>query len=127
QHAGGAWRGSSPPVPWPFQGLRIAVRPGHPRKEGDPPGNDMWLTYSGNKEDIWISRVPVPIRYKIEGPVEDTFDSLTVGGKIPDWNIYAPRWAPAGIAAFPNARNRSLQLEDKDPYDYARAVRVFAE
>jgi hypothetical protein len=100
---------------------------GIPEKEGDPPGSDMWLTYSGNKEDIWISRVPVPIRYKIEGPVEDTFDHLPVGGKVPDWNIYSPRWAPAHITAFPGARNRSLQLEDKDPYDYARAVRVFAE
>jgi len=94
---------------------------------GDPPGTDMWLTYSGNKEDIWISRIPVPVRYKIEGPVNDSFDKVQVGGKIPDWNIYRPRWAPVSIAAFPSAKNKSLQLEDKDPFDYAKAVRVFAE
>lgn len=31
--------------------------------EGDvtPPGSDMWLTYTVNKEDAWVSRVPVPI------------------------------------------------------------------
>jgi hypothetical protein len=87
----------------------------------------MWLTYSGNKEDIWISRIPIPIRYKIDGPVNDTFDNLEVGGRIPDWNIYRPRWAQVGVVAFPSAKNKSLQLEDKDPYDYAKAVRVFAE
>lgn len=59
---------------------------------GDPPGTDLWITYSGNKEDIWISRIPVPVRYKVEGAVQDSFDALQVNGKIPDWNIYRPRW-----------------------------------
>lgn len=94
---------------------------------GDPPGMDMWLTYSGNKEDIWTSRIPIPLRYKVDGPVEDNFDHLEVGGKIPGWNIYQPKWAPVSIVGFPSASNKSLLLEDKDPYDYARAVRVFAE
>jgi hypothetical protein len=95
--------------------------------DGDPPGSDLWLTYSSNKEDIWVSRIPVPIRHKIEGPVEDSFDRLDVGGRIPDWNIHHPRWARTAVAAFPGAGNKSLQLEDRDPYDYAKAVRVFAE
>ena len=25
---------------------------------GRPPGQDLWVTYSSNKEDIWVSRVP---------------------------------------------------------------------
>src|SRR5262249_53441284 len=90
-------------------------------------GTDMWVTYSGNKEDIWISRIPVPVRYRVEAAVNDNFDDLEAGGKIPNWNIYRPRWASAGIAAYPSARNKKLELEDRDPYDYARAVRVFAE
>ncbi|HUX59505.1 MAG TPA: hypothetical protein VMV77_21205 [Bacteroidales bacterium] len=94
---------------------------------GDPPGSDLWVTYSSNKEDIWISRVPVPIRFKVEGPVEDTFDKIDVGARVPDWNLYSPKWAPVGIVAFPGAYNKSLQLEDSDPYNYAKAVRVFAE
>jgi sialidase-like protein/BNR repeat protein len=94
---------------------------------GNPPGTDLWLTYSGNKEDIWDSRVPVPVRYTAEGPVSDNFDKLEVGGRIPDWNIYRPQWAPVRVVAFPSAANKSLLLEDKDPYDYAQAVRVFAE
>ena len=94
---------------------------------GEPPGSDLWVTYSGNKEDMWVSRVPVPIRFKVEGPVEDTFDKLDVGARVPDWNLYRPKWAPVGIVAFPSSSNKSLQLEDRDPYNYAKAVRVFAE
>ncbi|MBL9216038.1 MAG: hypothetical protein JNG83_11225 [Opitutaceae bacterium] len=94
---------------------------------GDPPGSDLWLVYSSNKEDMWISRVPVPVRARAENPVSDTFDALEAGGKIPDWNIYRPRWAQVGVVAFPNSRNKSLRLEDSEPYDYAKAVRVFPE
>lgn len=28
---------------------------------GDPPGMELWLTYSMNKEDIWVASVPTPI------------------------------------------------------------------
>ncbi len=28
---------------------------GIPEGNGNPPGNDMWVTYSMNKEDMWIS------------------------------------------------------------------------
>jgi len=49
------------------------------------------------------------------------------GGAVPDWNIYRPQWAPVAVANFPSSGNRSLELQDKDPYDYAKAVRVFPE
>lgn len=94
---------------------------------GNTPGADLWVTYSMNKEDIWVTRIPVPVRHRITGPVHDTFDSLPAGGPVTDWNIYSPKWSPVGIAEFPSATNKSLRLEDKDPYDYARAIRVFSE
>ncbi|HEX5025245.1 MAG TPA: six-hairpin glycosidase [Agriterribacter sp.] len=94
---------------------------------GNPPGNDMWLTYSMNKEDIWVTRVPVPVRYDVDKPVNDDFNRLHAGGVIPGWNTYSSQWAPVSIAAFPGAANNSLQLMDEDPYDYARAIRVFKE
>lgn len=94
---------------------------------GNPPGNDMWLTYSMNKEDIWVSRIPLTIRYKIEGDIFDNFNDMETGGKVTDWNIYAPKWAPVEVADFPGIANKSLLLQDKDPYDYARAIRVFEE
>lgn len=94
---------------------------------GNPPGNDMWLTYSMNKEDIWVSRISVPVRYKVEGNVNDNFNNLKAGGAVTDWNIYAPKWAPVNVVDFPSSSNKSLLLQDKDPYDYARAIRVFEE
>lgn len=94
---------------------------------GAPPGNNLWVAYSMNKEDIWVSRIPVPVRDAVTGPVDDTFDALPAGGPIPDWNISSPLWAPVRVAAFPNDRNKSLELSERDPYEYARAVRVFQE
>jgi len=92
---------------------------------GNPSGNDMWLTYSVNKEDIWVSRVPLSIKYSVTGDVNDNFNNLELNGTVPDWNIYAPQWAPVNVVAFPDTHNKSLELSDGDPYDYAKAVRVF--
>jgi len=94
---------------------------------GQTPGPHLWVTYSMNKEDIWVSRIPVPVRDRVTGPIHDTFDGLTAGGPVTNWNIYSPKWCPVGVADFPSATNKSLELTDKDPYDYARAVRVFPE
>ncbi len=93
---------------------------------GNPPGNDMWLTYSMNKEDIWVSRVPTPIRYAIDGNVLDDFQNMKVGEGILDWNTYSPKWAPVDMVEESDG-NIYIQLKDKDPYDYARAIRVFEE
>ena len=94
---------------------------------GKPPGKDMWLSYTMNKEDVWISRIPIPVRYAVSGPVHDNFDDLQTGGPVKDWNIYSPAWAPATIAHSPSGKGNSLQLTDKDNYDYSRAIRVFRE
>ena len=94
---------------------------------GNPPGNDMWVTYSMNKEDIWISRVPLPIRHKVDKWVSDNFDRMQPGGAVTDWNVYNLKWAQVEVAKFPSAANKSLKLSDTEPYDYARATRVFPE
>jgi hypothetical protein len=91
---------------------------------GNPPSDDIWITYSMNKEDMWVSRIPLPVRYKVNGAVQDNFDDMQTNGAVTDWNVYAPKWAPINIVEFPNASNKSLQLKDGDPYDYARAIRV---
>ena len=64
------------------------------------------MTYSINKEDIWVSRVPLPLRHTVDRPVADTFDHVPPGGIIPDWNIYRPRWAEVGVADVPSTREQ---------------------
>jgi len=112
-----------------FLGMYKAFGPQYVRGivegNGIPPGNDLWVTYSVNKEDIWVSRVPLPVRSRVSGPVQDSFDSLKPGAFVANWNIYSPRWAPVHVADFPGPTDKSLELSDRDPYDYAKAVRVF--
>ena len=95
--------------------------------ESTPDGNDMWIVYSVNKEDIWVSRIPIPTLTEVNGDVHDDFDSCKPGGDVPFWNIYSPNWAKIEVMAFPSMENKSLRLSDNDPYDYAKAMRVFQE
>ena len=95
---------------------------------GTPPdaAHAFWLTYSVNKEDIWVARVPTPVAAVATGPINDDFESAAVGALPAGWNVYSPLWAPVRVAA-PTAGqpHRALEFRDEDPYDYARAIRVF--
>jgi len=88
--------------------------------------DDLWVAYSSNKEDIWVSRIPVPIQANETDPVQDNFNAMQPGGLIPNWNTYSPKWAPVTIAETPD-HSKALCLEDRDPYDYAKAERLFPE
>ena len=95
---------------------------------GTPPdaAHAFWLTYSVNKEDIWVARVPTPVAASAAGPVNDDFESATLGTLPAGWNVYSPLWAPVRVAAATAGQpNRALEFRDEDPYDYARAIRVF--
>jgi hypothetical protein len=92
---------------------------------GNPPGDDLWVVYSVNKEDIWISRIPVPITGVVDTPVDDDFNQMKPGGVVKNWNIYSPQWCPVEVAKSPDSTENVLMLKDFDPYDYAKAVRVF--
>lgn len=84
-----------------------------------PEDNAFYLTYSNNKEDIWLSRIAVPLSG------EETRDvSIDMGGaswkEIADtWNLTLPAWG--GIAL----ENGALVLRDRDPYHRAIAERAF--
>ncbi|MCH4553868.1 exo-alpha-sialidase [Aestuariibaculum lutulentum] len=93
---------------------------------GNPPGDDMWMTYSMNKEDIWMSRIPVPVKYVVEEDIHDDFENMKEGGHIIDWNTYSPKWAQVSLVKE-NSGNQCLLLIDEDYYDYSRAIRVFKE
>lgn len=95
--------------------------------DGPAPRGSLWLTYSMNKEDIWVCEIPVPIRDRAAEHVHDTFDGLASGGRVPGWNLYSPLWAGVAVADFPSAADKSLKLTDRDPCNYAKAERVFPE
>lgn len=94
---------------------------------GTPPdaAHATWITYSVNKEDIWVARVPVPLRSTVEGPVADSFSNDAVGSLPANWNIYSLRWAPVRVVDAGGSAGHALELRDEDPYDYAAATRVF--
>ena len=94
---------------------------------GNPPGDDLWVVYSVNKEDIWISRIPALVKRTVDGPVKDDFNNMVTGGIVTGWNIYSPLWCPVKIVEDPVSPEKCLMLKDFDPYDYARATRVFGQ
>jgi hypothetical protein len=111
-----------------YNGLDKAFGPQYVRGvevNGKPPGNAFWITWSMNKDDIWVSRVPTPVSARVSGPVRDDFNTGPIE-ELP-WNLYSPLWASTRLAEFPSVTNRSLELRDREPADYARAVRVFPE
>lgn len=91
------------------------------------PGGSLWLTYSVNKEDIWVSQVPVPVRWQVEGPVHDLFEQFQPGTIVPGWNIRSGKWTPVTLVDLSEEHCRCLELRDRDPYDEACAMRIFAE
>lgn len=92
---------------------------------GKPADNNMWVTYSMNKEDIWVSKIPIPVEDKQTTPVNDVFNNLPTGKEMDEWNIFSPLWASVSIEN--NNNKKVLTLHDKDPYDYAKAERLIPE
>lgn len=90
---------------------------------GLPPDKNMWVTYSMNKEDIWVAKVPVPVVSKVEGQIDESFNSMRAGEELKYWNIYSPLWASAKIEKTADG-SKALVLRDKDRYDFAKAERV---
>ncbi|WP_316829897.1 six-hairpin glycosidase [Pedobacter aquatilis] len=86
---------------------------------GKPADGKLWVTYSMNKEDIWVSSVPVPVNDQATQHVNDDFSTMAKGKELEWWNIYSPLWASVKV------ENGALTLKDKDPFDYAKAERIF--
>src|SRR5699024_3501179 len=78
----------------------------------------MWLTYSMNKEDMWVAKVPLPVAEKQIDAVEDDFSASNARELFNKWNIYSPLWARVELV------EGAISLSDKDRYDYGKAERV---
>ncbi|MHC4388729.1 MAG: hypothetical protein ACYSX1_08985 [Planctomycetota bacterium] len=95
---------------------------------GNPPDNHLWNTYSVNKEDIWVSRTPLPVHGTVGKYFSQDFEKVSDESQLSMWNLYVPQWAPISIVEDPVRRgNKCLELKDEEPYDYAIAQRAFPE
>jgi hypothetical protein len=65
---------------------------------GTPPDGKLWVTYSMNKEDIWVSSIPVPVTAVADQQANETFNDMPAGKELEKWNTYSPIWAPVGIS-----------------------------
>lgn len=91
---------------------------------GTPPNGNMWVTYSMNKEDIWVSSIPVPVTDQAEGQVNEVFNDMKAGSELDQWNIFSPVLARVNIEKD-EAGTRCMVLHDEDAFDYAKAERLF--
>jgi hypothetical protein len=91
--------------------------------DGTPPNGNMWVTYSMNKEDMWVSKIPVPVSDKITVNVNDIFNDKKAGEELNEWNIFSPLWCKVIIEKTKD--KKALALHDSDPFDYAKAERIF--
>ncbi len=88
--------------------------------DGKQADGNMWVSYSMNKEDIWVSKIPVPIVSDIITDIQDNFQNRISATKaFNSWNVYSPTLCTVQLV------NNGLQLNDADPFDYAKAERVF--
>lgn len=90
---------------------------------GTPPDGKLWVTYSMNKEDIWVSSIPVPVTPIADQQANETFNDMPAGKELEKWNTYSPMWASVGIDKASDG-SRCLTLKDHDLFDYAFAERV---
>jgi hypothetical protein len=88
---------------------------------GTPADKNLWVSYSVNKEDMWVSRISVPVRLKASAHANDDFSTSKTLADLTDWNIYCPLWAPVSLAK--QNGKQWLKLSDKDPFDYAKVER----
>lgn len=84
---------------------------------GTPPDGDMWVTYSMNKEDMWVARIPVPVQTQATAHANDDFTNYKNISELTRWNIYSLQWAPVSLDG------KWLVMKDKDLFDYARIER----
>mgnify|MGYP001810336061 CR=1 FL=1 len=93
---------------------------------GTPPDKNLWVTYSMNKEDIWVSRIPVPVISQTAQNVDEVFADMPEKKELDLWNIYSPLWASVKIEKTAGG-TKALTLRDKDRFDYAKAERIIPD
>ena len=116
--------------PMRYRGVNKNIGPQYIRGivpgNGNPPGDHLWITYSMNKEDLWVTRVRVPVTGKADRHAAEDFEAARNESDLERWNLYVPKWAPISVVSDPlQSSNRCLELRDEEPYDHAVAELVF--
>ncbi len=84
---------------------------------GVPEDGDLWVTFSVNKEDMWVSRIPVPVQQHATAHANDNFADYKELRDLKTWNLYSGVWAPVTL------EGKWLTLSDKDPFIDAKVER----
>ena len=84
---------------------------------GMPKDSDLWVTYSMNKEDMWVAHIPVPVQTEAHYHANGTEFTVGMISDLVTWNIHSPVYAPVLL------NDGWLTLSDSDPFDYARVER----
>lgn len=95
-----------------------------------PPDDALYLTYSMNKEDIWVSRIPLPVTGKVEAHGEEDFSDCSLHGYVPGFTVYSGKWASVSLEKYPkadNEENKALCLRSGDSYQNCVVEKVFPE
>ncbi len=95
------------------------------RENKTRPNDNMWVTYSTNKEYIWVTEIPKEVSATVANHVNDDLTGMAPGGRVGMWNIRSSAWGSVRLVS--DGSGSVLRFSDKDRYDYARAVRVFPE
>ena len=90
---------------------------------GIPPDGNLWITYSMNKEDMWVAKIPVPVSEQVMQQVDEVFNLMPDKKELDKWNYNSGLWTPVSIRKMTNG-TKALTLEDWDPFDYAKAERI---
>ena len=90
---------------------------------GTPPDGNIWVTYSMNKEDIWVATIPVPVQDKVTAHINEVFNDMPEGKELASWNYNSGLWTPVSIEKRSSGA-KALTLQDWDPFDFAKAERV---
>ncbi len=88
---------------------------------GVPEDGDLWITYSVNKEDMWVSRIPVPVQQEATAHADEDFSQFTKLSELTMWNLYSGVWAPVSLEE--KEGRKWLTMKDKDPFFDAKIER----
>jgi len=92
---------------------------------GNPHGDELWMTYSVNKEDIWVTKTHVPIIGNVSDEVKENFENINMVSDLKHWNVYVPTWSLISIKFDEERKSKYLELRDEEPYDYSFVERIF--